>query len=140
MKTLLRYLLSICLVASGIYAARMGYALGVPSVISSADEAACCASTSSTTLFKELQPSCMHAWFTREKPGHVIDIPFIERRETEEDEDEFHSCHRFGASCIATVYSELASRQFDANKSSAYNLSVDGISSSRYLILRVFRI
>lgn len=139
MKTLLRYLLSICLIVSGIYAARVGYAFGVGSDISSDDEAACCVSTSSTTLFRELQTSCTHAWFTREKPVHVFDIPFMERRETEEDEDEFHSCHRFGSSCIATVYSALASRQFDAGNS-AFNLFIDGISPDRYLILQVFRI
>jgi|GEM_PF-4402466 hypothetical protein len=141
MKTLLRYFLSLSLLVSGAYTLRTAYAHGSSGNWSDCEEVMCPDRSVSGVQLNDQQTWCTHKWLSREKPTHVIQVPVLERRETEEDEDKFRSCTRFGAACITSIFLSLASHKDDLHGSSLrYSDLVDLSSTSRYLTLRVFRI
>ncbi|MGC3944326.1 MAG: hypothetical protein QM762_07390 [Chryseolinea sp.] len=141
MKTLLKYFLSVCLLVSSVYTLRTAYAHGLTNELSDCAEVMCPVRTASVVQLKDQQTWCTHVWLGREKSTHVIQVPVLERRENEEDEDEFRSLQRFGPACITSVFLSLSSDKDDLHGSSVrYHDLVDLPASSRYLILQVFRI
>ncbi|MEJ1238283.1 hypothetical protein WBG78_09150 [Chryseolinea sp. T2] len=140
MKTLLKYFLSICLLVSSVYTLRNAYAHGLDSGSDSA-EVICPAHSASDVQLTDQQTWCTHVWIGREKTTHVIQVPVLERRENEEDEDEFRSLTRFGPACITSVFLALSSDKHDLHRSAFRYCDLFSLpSSGRYLMLQVFRI
>lgn len=141
MKTLLRYFLSICLLVSGVYTLRTAYAHGLTGESPDSTEVICRAHSASDIQLTDQQIWCDHVWIGREKSTHIIQMPVLERRENEEDEDEFRSLSRFGPACITSVFLALGSGELDLHKAAIRYCDLINLpSSSRYLVLQVFRI
>ncbi|HTF20710.1 MAG TPA: hypothetical protein VK658_21705 [Chryseolinea sp.] len=139
MKTILKYLLCICVLVSGVYTLCTTYAHGLEGEPGNSgkylrtDRVTLNVSDKDGALFSRF------AWLNREKSANTFHIPFLEQRENEEDES--HSFDRFGAVCITSIFLAIVCGRAlaDALAASDGYLHYPALSNW-YLILQVFRI
>ena len=141
MNIFFRYLLCICVLLSGVYTLRATYAYGLAASENAQVEALCPSNSSMSLLQRDAALFRKPVWLSREKAAKVFDVPCLERRENEEDEDESHSFSRFGSVCITSIFPGLSSDDIFSGRLSTrgYN-PFNSPSSERYLILQVFRL
>jgi hypothetical protein len=141
MNIFFRYLLSLFVLISSVYTLRATYAHGLADSLTT-DTGTICRSQSALSLLQsDVAIIRRPSWFTRAKAAKLYDVPCLERRENEEDEDESHSCSRFGSACITSIFPAAGDDDIFSGR-----LSMRGYhphsnpSPERYLILQVFRI
>jgi len=140
MNIFFRYLLSICVLVCSVYTTlRVTYAHSLADSLT-ATESICPAHTALTIPLNDDVLFKKPLWLSREKAAKFFDVPCLERRENEEDEDESHSFSRFGSACITSIFLALAGEDISERLAMRGYSPYSSPSSERYLFLQVFRI
>ena len=141
MNIFFRYLLSLFVLVSGVYTLRATYAHGLADSLTAQAETICPSHSALNLVERDAAIFRRPSWLSREKTAKVFDVPCLERRENEEDEDESHSFSRLRSACITSIFlANVGDDIFSGRLSTrGYNPNSNP-SPERYLILQVFRI
>lgn len=134
MQPLIKCLICFFVVLAGMAARQTGHEYINESTFSE--------NTALSVLQKDASLFTRHNWFTREKVVNVHDVPLLERREKEDDDDDVRSLRsRLTSICISSLFlklgcADLLARIFPAGPHDGPHHTSYGL----YLVLQVFKI